>query len=96
MEIITPRRIPEPNMYDYSQKREIIFKEFTKYLKGKDLLKKFQRAEISIDFEVDTVNRSVSINPKHFAIYRVSTELKESVNKDLISILKVIKQRIDQ
>ena len=95
MEIITPRRIPEPNMMEYAKKREMIFKEFSKYLQKKGLVRKFQRAEISIDFEIDTASRGVRINPDRFTIYRIDSSLKESVEKDLHKLLLEVKEQLD-
>ena len=95
MEIITPRRIPEPNMMEYAKKREMIFKEFSKYLQKKGLVRKFQRAEISVDFHIDTASRGVLINPDRFAIYRIDKSLRESVEQDLYKVLLKVKEQLD-
>lgn len=95
MEIITPRRIPEQSIMEYSRKREKIFKEFIRYLKEKDLISKFQRAEVAVDFNIDVTTKGVSINPDYFAIYRVEKEIKQMVEQDLLGLLLKVKQQVD-
>lgn len=95
MEIITPRKIPGPYMKEYDKKREKVFRAFSDYLKEKGLVRKFQRAEISVDFKVDPVSKTVKIDPERFSIYRVEKGSKEGVEKELLRILVEIKQEVD-
>ena len=95
MEIITPRRIPELYITEYDIKREKVFRAFSDYLKAKGLVRKFQRAEISVDFHIDTASRGVRINPDRFAIYRIDKSLRESVEQDLHKLLLKVKEQLD-